>query len=248
MLGVFSRQSFFDLSRNFRRGGRSEGPNTNRGGLKGGREERVKVIEPKFTVVAELKGDIPGLLTQADGVIAGFEGNPNFFPNSGPVLQALKAARKTLGDSYTASAPLKKSAHARSPAERALRARLTEAAHFTETCANNDPANGPAIIAASTFKQKAKSARTKPPLALKLGKVPGTVLADAKAAKKGAAAFYSWRYSLDNGQTWVEAAQTNTHLTLLEGIPLGKTVLVQVAVTQKSVRGPWSDSASLLVH
>jgi hypothetical protein len=83
---------------------------------------------------------------------------------------------------------------------------------------------------------------------VKLGKVSGSVLADTKAAKRGTAAFYSWRCSVDNGLTWIEAPQTNIHKIVLEGIPLGKTVLVQVAVTQKNVRRPWSDSASVFVH
>ena len=202
--------------------------------------------ELKFTVPANLRDDVPGLLVQADGVVAGFEGNPALFPNSGAIVQALKDARQKLAEKHTASAPLKKSRQMRSPEEKALRARLTEGAHFTETCANNDPANGAAIIAASTFSQKRRSPRPKPDLALKLTKVEGTVFADAKA--KGRRVFYSWRYSLDNGLTWVEVAQTNTHTTLLVGLPTLKTVLVQVAVTQKSVRGPWSDSASILVH
>jgi hypothetical protein len=208
----------------------------------------MKVIDPKFTVVARLSGNAPGLLTQADGVIAGFEGNPAFFPNAGPLVQALKDARQKLGDKHTAAGPLKSSAQARSPEEKALRGRVTEAAHFTETCANNDPTNGPAIIAASTFRQKRKSTRNKPPLGLKLGAVPGTVVADAKAAKKGSKAFYSWRWSVDNGQTYVEAPQTNDHINVLQGIPLGKTVQVEVAITLKNVRGPWSDPASIPVH
>jgi hypothetical protein len=204
-------------------------------------------IDTKFTVSANLREDMPGLLAQADGVVAGFEGNPTYFPNSGPVVQGVKDARKAAGDKHTASQPLRKSRQARSPEERALRARLTEAAHFTETCANDDPANGPAIIAASTFTQKAKTTYAKPPLALKLGAASGSVLAGARAAK-GRRVFYSWRYSLDNGQSWIEAPPTNHAKTLLEGIPLGKTVLVQVAVTQKNVRGPWSDSASVPVY
>jgi hypothetical protein len=207
----------------------------------------MKFTEPKFTLAANLKDDVPGLLTQADGAIAGIEGHPALFPNAGPVLQGLKDARKTLGDATTTSVPLKKSAQVRSPAERALRGRMMDALRFTETCANNDPTNGPAIIAASTFSEKAKSTYTKPPLALRLGKASSSVLANAKAGKKRSV-FYSWRYSVDNGQTWIEVAETNTCKTLLEGLPLGKTVLVEVALTQQNIRGPWSDSASIFVH
>jgi hypothetical protein len=206
----------------------------------------MKRTDPKFVVVANLKEDVPGLLAQADGFVAGVEGHKALFPNADPVLQGVKDARKALGDAHTTSAPLKRAALTRSPVEITLHSRLTDAARFVETCANNDPANGPAIIAASTFSQKRRSPRTKAAVNLKNGKPAGSVLADAKAAKKGTRAFYCWRWSLD-GNTWVELAQTNDHKTTITGLQIGKTVYVQVAITQKNVRSPWSDSASILV-
>ena len=202
---------------------------------------------PKYVIAALLKNDVPGLLTQADGFTAGVEGHAGLFPNHGPVVQAVKDARTALGDVYTVTSPLKSARKARSPEEKTLRNRLTDGARFVETCANNDPENGLTIIAASTFSEKAPTKRQKDPLTLHYGEVSGTVLADAKAAKSPRA-FYGWRYSLDNGTTWTELAQTNSSKTLLQGLPVGKTVLVQVAITQKDVRGPWSDSATLLVH
>jgi hypothetical protein len=208
----------------------------------------MNFTEPKTSVAANLERDVPGLLVQADGVVAGFEGHPGYFPNATTVVQAIKDARKTLGDAHTSSAPLKRAGQVRSPAERALRNRLIDGARFVESCANNDLANASAIVAASTFSLKARSTRTKGPLTLTYGEASGTVLASARAAKKGSSAFYSWRYSLDNGQTWVDVAQTNVSSTLLEGLPAARTVLVQVAITQKNVRGPWSVTASILVH
>ena len=202
---------------------------------------------PKLIVVPGLKNDVPGLLSQADDVAAGIETHAALFPGSAPVVQGLKDARKALGDKHVATAPLKRSAKSRSAEERALRNKLTDAARYVETTANGDPDNGPAIIAASTFSQKGKSARTKGPLTLLRGPSTGSVRADAKAAKRGSSAFYAWRYSLD-GVTWVEVAQTNVHTTLLEGLTVGKTVFVQVAITQKNIRGPWSDSATTLVQ
>lgn len=207
----------------------------------------MKIGGPKFIVVPGLKEDVPGLLLQTDGVVTGIETHPTLFPNYAPVVQELKDARKALADKATQTGSQKRAASLRSAEERALRYKLTDAARFVETTANNDPDNGAAIIAASTFTQKAKGTRTKGPLALYRGPFAGSVSADAKAAKRGANAFYSWRYSLD-GATWVEVENTNVHKTLIEGLPTGKTVLVQVAITQKNIRGPWSDSASLLVH
>jgi hypothetical protein len=46
-------------------------------------------VAPKFVVAANVAKDVPGLLTQADGVTAGIEAHPGFFPNSGPVVQTL---------------------------------------------------------------------------------------------------------------------------------------------------------------
>jgi hypothetical protein len=208
----------------------------------------MKNMEPKLIVAALLKQDVPGLLSQTDGVINGLETQAALYPNSGPVVQGLKDARKALGDKKTTTGPLKRSAKARSAEEKTLRNLMGDAARFVQTCANNDPENGPAIIAASTFTQVVKKARTKAPLTLKYSPSSGTILADAKAAKRGRSAFYSWRFSLDGGATWVEVAQTNKHKTLLSGLPVGKTVLVQVAITQQDVRSSWSDSASILVH
>ncbi len=202
---------------------------------------------PKVIVVPGLKDNVPGLLLQTDGVTAGIETHAALFPNSAPVVQGLKGSRQALADKLTTSGPLKRSAKARSAEERDLRNKLIDTARFVETTANNDPATGPAIIAASTFSQKAKSTRVKGPLTLSHGKPAGSVVADAKAARRGPSAFYSWRYSLD-GVTWVEVAATNAHKTLIEGLPVGKTVFVQVAITQSNIRSPWSDSASIIVH
>jgi hypothetical protein len=202
---------------------------------------------PKFIVVPRLRDDVPGLLSQADGVATGIETHAALFPSSGPIVQGLKDAKKALADKHIETGPLKRSAESRSAEERALRNRLTDAARFVETTANNDPANGSAIIAASTFSQKVITPHSRGPLTLRRGASSGSISADAKAAKKGTKAFYSWRHSLD-GVTWVDVAQTNVHKTLLEGLPVGKTVFVQVAITQKNIRGPWSDSASMLVQ
>jgi hypothetical protein len=212
------------------------------------KEPIMKNGDLRFVVAPNLKGDVPGLLSQTDGVVAGIEAHAVLFPNASSVVQGLKDARKALADKHVETGPLKRSARARSPEERALRNKVTDAARFVETTANDDPANGPAIIAASTFSQKARSTHSKGPLNLRRGPASDSVVADAKAVKKGSKAFYSWRYSVDGGATWIEVAQTNIHLTLLEGLPVGKTVFVQVAITQKNIRGPWSDSASLLVH
>jgi len=203
-------------------------------------------IEVKFTVAANLEESVPDLLVQADGVINGFESQPSFFPNAAPIVQGLKDARKALADKGTATGTLRRSKQARSTEENTLRDRMKGAVRFTESCANDDPANGPAIIAASTFSEKAKGTRTKGPLTLARGPAQGDLAADAKAAKRGRSAYYWWRYSLD-GTTWVEVAGTNVHKTLLQGLPVGKTVFVQVAITQSNIRGPWSDSVSLFV-
>jgi hypothetical protein len=202
---------------------------------------------PKFIVAAFLKEDVPGLLVQADGVVHGIETHPGLFPNAGPVVQGLKDARNALGDKQTTTGPLKRSAKARSPEERTLRNALVDASRFVETCANKDPENGAAIIAASTFSQKVWNTPPKPPLRLRRGPQAGSVITDAKAAKRGTNAYYFWRYSLD-GVTWVEVAGTNVHTTQIDGLPSGKTVYVQVAISQRNIRSPWSDSASILVH
>jgi hypothetical protein len=207
----------------------------------------MKHSRPKFIVAAFLDDGVPGLLTQADGVCNGIETHPGFFPNAGPVVQGLKDARNALGDKHTATGPLKRSAQVRSLEERTLRNALLDTARFVETCANKDPENGTAIIAASTFSRKTWSTGAKPPLRLRRGLQAGSVITDAKAAKRGTNAYYFWRYSLD-GITWVEVAGTNVHSTLLEGLPGGKTVYVQVAISQRNIRSPWSDSASILIH
>jgi hypothetical protein len=204
-------------------------------------------VGPKFVVAANVAKDVPGLLTQADGVTAGIEAHPGFFPNSGPIVQGIKEARKALGDKLAATSPLKRARQTRSPEERTLRNRLIDGARFVESCANDDLENGEASIVASTFSRKATGKRKKGLLKLKYGEASGSILADAKASKYRSA-FYWWRFSLDNGLTWVEPAGTNTSKTLLESLPVAKTVLVQVAVTEKNVRSPWSDSASVLVH
>jgi hypothetical protein len=202
---------------------------------------------PRFIVVPGLRDDVPGLLSQTDGVTTGIETHAALFPSSGPIVQGLKDARKALADKHVETRPLKRSAQSRSPEERALRNKVTDAARYVETTANDDPENGTAIIAASTFSEKSRSPRTKGPITLRHGPSAGSVDADAKAARRGPSAFYSWRYSLD-GVNWTEVAQTNVHKTRIEGLPALKTVFVQVAITQKNVRGPWSDSASMFVQ
>jgi hypothetical protein len=208
----------------------------------------MKFRTPKFIVAAHLASDIPGLLAQTDAVVAGIEGHADLFPDHAPVVQGLKDARTALGDKHTETGPLKRAAQMRSPEARTLCNRVVDAARYVETCANNDPENGTAIIAASSFSQRRRTTRTKAPLALKNGLPAGSVIADAKAAKKGTSAFYSWRYSLDGGLTWIEVADTNHHVTTISGLPLLHVVYVQVAITQNNTRGAWSDSVHIVVH
>lgn len=208
----------------------------------------MSAMESKVVVAAYLKDSVPDLLKQTDDVTNGIEGEPSLFPNSASVVQGLKDARKNLADATKDSANDKSAARTRSAPERVLRNRLADAARYVETCANNDRANAEAIIKASTFSRKPARRPGKKPLDLKYGGTAGAVLCDAKAPKKGGRAFFSWRYSLDNGQTWVETAQTNGSKNLLNGLPVGKTVFVQVAITQKNVRSAWSDSATFLVR
>src|SRR5262249_17438680 len=139
-----------------RHGGRT-GPNASGRRLRADPEGVNVLMNPtdiKFTVAANLKGDVPGLVQQSTDVITAIQTHPPLFPNSGPIVQDLKDSTKALTDKLAVTGQLKRSARARTKEENTLRSKMLVAARFTEDCANADPANGPAIIAASTFSEK----------------------------------------------------------------------------------------------
>lgn len=206
----------------------------------------MAVVLHKIVVAANLKRSLPRFTIQADNIIAGIEEHPAAFPAPTPDVATLKAARAALGAAILAVGTKINGVAERNTCERDLRILFKTLAAYVEARANEDWENGHVIIEASGFSIKAPSRPRKQALALKRTKLSGEILASAKAGPKNRT-FYHWRYSLDGGQTFVEPDGTHKCSILLTGLPPGQEVLVQVAMTIKSVRGDWGNAVTIMV-
>ena len=117
---------------------------------------------------------------------------------------------------------------------------------FAQGVVNQNAAQGLAIIESAGMFAKKRTKRQKAELAARMGAVPGEIMVQAKAVKRGAA--YEWQCSTDGGKTWVPMGTTTVAHTTLLGAAMGSTVWFRFRTTRKAATSEWSQLVSLFVH
>jgi hypothetical protein len=198
----------------------------------------------------DLPDKIPDLISLGLKVAAAGTNNTTLFANPDPKPQDILDASQALEKSHTATGPGTKGAvAARGPDEIALRNLLHGWANYLVIVAAKNVGQEAYVYETGGFGSRRTPVRNTDPLRLTQPKAypSGKVRAKCKAAKRGVAAFYGWRISLDGGKTWT-LSQTNASSTEFSNVPPGTEIQVQYNTTIKNVTSAWSGSVPLLVR
>ncbi len=90
-----------------------------------------------------------------------------------------------------------------------------------------------------------ESTRRKPPLSAKPARSSRSLIAEVRSVTKRAS--YEWQISLDGGKTWIKVKTTRETRTLIEDLPLARSVKIRVRPITKSGPGDWIGPISVLV-
>lgn len=114
-----------------------------------------------------------------------------------------------------------------------------------QTVAHADPANAASIIVNSGLRTRRASTRRKAIFSLKRGPVSRSLRAEVKAIAKRAS--YEWEISVDGGETWIHVRTTTQTGTVIDDLPLGKSVKVRCRPVTKSGPADWIGPITVLV-
>ncbi len=196
-------------------------------------------------VVMKLPKSVPALLSRTRVVLTAIEGNPSF-PGPTPSLAAVASALTALDDAQTVClSRTRGTQEARDARQVALVALLHELRGYVQGVADGDPGGAASIIESAWMSVKRPAVQTKPPFAVKHGRVSGSVVLAVLAA--GDRAGYLWQWSADGGVTWDNAPGTTQAKTEIAGLPVGKTCWFRVRVVTKEGEQDWGQAVADVV-
>jgi hypothetical protein len=168
-------------------------------------------------VVTKLPKSTPALLRLTRAVLAAMEGSPSF-PAPTPSLASVASALADLDAAQTATqSRTRRTREARDARQAALVALLRQLGGCVQRAADGNPETASSVIETAGMSVKRPAVQTKPPFAVKPGRVSGSVQLVVRAA--GDRASYLWRWSTDGGVTWHDAPQTMQAKTEIAGLP-----------------------------
>jgi hypothetical protein len=126
---------------------------------------------------------------------------------------------------------------------------------MVQTLVDQSPDQGAMYAAAAGMRLAGSTAYDKPPIKAGLTRVPGAVFVAANVGlilgaslKVSRRRSFFWRYTVDSGQSYVDAGSTVVAHTLIEGVPLNLPVGFEVAAKDSVGLGAWSQPYILFVH
>jgi hypothetical protein len=196
-------------------------------------------------VVTKLPKSVPTLLGLVRVFLTAMEGNP-YFPAPTPGLDAVALVLAELDEAQTAMLSRTRGTREVRDAKRAALVVLLRGLRgYVQSVADRDPDSAASIIESAGMNVKRPAVQTKPPFAVKPGRVSGSVQLVARAA--GDRVFYEWQWSTDGGVTWHDAPATMQAKTRLAGLPVGKTCWFRVRAVTKEGGQEWSQAVAWMV-
>jgi hypothetical protein len=189
---------------------------------------------------------VPQLISLGRVIVRAMSGNA-WFPAPIPSLAAVQAAINTLDRTETAaSSGTRGLKQARNEARTVLVGLLNRLKANVQGVADENPDFAVAIIESAGMSVATRRLSPKPALAIRRGRVSGSVHLVAKAVAKDAS--YEWQMSKDGGATWLDLPKTLQAKTTVPGLkPAGTPLFRLRAVTRRGV-GDWSDPVSYVVQ
>jgi len=189
---------------------------------------------------------VHNVITHAKTIVSEVAANPKYFPAPSPALAVINADIAALeAAEIVAQTKAKGAVEIRDAKLRVLVEHLQALKTYVQQAANADHANAEAIItAAAMYVHKAKTG-TKQDLAVKLGKVSGTVTVTAKSV--GPRATYYWQHSTDE-KTWTDLADTMKAKCTVTGLTVPMVHYFRnCTLTPKGGKSDWGQIVSLMV-
>jgi hypothetical protein len=196
-------------------------------------------------VVTRLPKSAPALLLLTRAVLTAMDGNPSF-PSPRPSLAAVASALAELEEAQSATqSRTRGTREARDAKQAALVALFRTLRGYVQGVANGDPDNAGSIIESAIMSVKRPAVQTKPPFAVKSGRVSGSVVLAVRSA--GDRVSYGWQWSTDGGIKWRVAPATTQARTEIAGLLVGTTCWFRFRVVTKDGEQDWSQPLSSVV-
>ena len=197
-------------------------------------------------VALKLPKKVGDLITKAQNVHDQMDANAATFPTPNPAMNVFQTDITTL---ITKEAACKTrvvgAVEARDSAQHVVTTDLNNERAYVEVLVNADPDNASEIAAKAGMALGAPTSQSKPDLAVKPGRVPGTVHVVAKAIK--GAKTTQWQYSTDGGKTWIDLPSTTQSKTTVQNLTPGTSVMFRRRAVTKTGLGDWGQDVTHLV-
>jgi hypothetical protein len=198
----------------------------------------------RFIIRGPKSRRIADRLAYAKHVAERLTNNPDFpepLPAHARLVVHLAAAEAALVTSLTRA---RGTAAALKAALRAVEGDLKTLHVFVEVAANQRPGDGAAMIARAGMSLKNARGPSRPTLKVRQGRIPGSVLVDARAV--GRKASYEWQYSTDQ-KLWVTAETNFECKAELFGLKRATRYFFRFRARTRKGLGKWSDAVSMIV-
>jgi hypothetical protein len=198
-----------------------------------------------FAIALKLSKVVASLILFGRHIVQAMTGNVYFTTLTAAItalstdLDALEVAEAT------AKRGGKGTAAARDLKLKTVETDLTALAANVAQIANQNLAQGAAIIASSGFTEKKHTVHPKANLAASMSETPNEVILRAKAIR---GAYYAWQMSTDGGKTWIAIGGSTEANYSVPNLTLGQTYLFRFQTTLKKVASEWSQTISFMVH
>jgi hypothetical protein len=195
--------------------------------------------------VTKLPRSVRALLGRTRLVLAAMDGNPHF-PSPNPSLAAVTSALAALEDAETTrQSRTRGTREVRDERLAALVALLRELRGYVQSVADRDPDSAASVIESAGMSVKRPAVQTKPPFAVKPGRVSGSIALAVRSA--GDRASYAWQWSTDGGITWDDAPRTTQAKTEIAGLRPGARCWFRFCVVTKDGEQDWGEPLSSIV-
>jgi uncharacterized protein (DUF2126 family) len=189
---------------------------------------------------------VHNVVAQAKTIAAEVAANPGYFPSPSPSLAVINADIAAVDAAeIVAQTKAKGAVEIRDAKLRVLIEHLHALKTYVQQVANADHANAEAIITAAAMHVTKPKARAKQDLAVKQGKVSGTVTVTAKSG--GPRATYYWQHSTDE-KTWTDLPDTMQARFTMTGLAVPMMHYFRNRIlTPKGGKSDWGQIVSLMV-
>jgi len=199
------------------------------------------------------RNNIPVVLARSKTIYNGLHGSPGLYPAPNPPLVTFLSQIQSLDVAQVAvGTRTRGSASARDAQRDVLWSSLELLLKYVQSLCDASPEHAAALIETAGMVVAIPPTHGKDVLEVRQQQ-PGTVALSAyvallTAGKGSKKTSFNWRYTLDDGQTWIQPLSTPVGNIVIKGLTPMTTVGFCVSVSDSDGVGPWSQIVRFLVR